>query len=481
MNRLNRFTLIAMLMCAMPFLAAGCTDGNSNKDDEATASDSPILPSNRVPIPSSVRSNLGITFATVERRPIAKTLRAPGRFEYLPTAIRDYRTSISGRVDLMVDQFDVVKKGDPLYRLDSPDWRALQKSIARAAAEVSEQETILGTYPRLFAAHERHERSLQQAVAIWMGRVERLDQLRETGAASITEYTTAQVALQNTESSLIELQEEDVRLEAGRVETKAKLTAAKATLELEIENAASLTGMDIRSLLAPSSDMPEAPPNWRALELIEVRAAADGIVDTITMTNGGWADAGSQIMSVVQPDRIRFHAFGLQSDLGALKDGLKVMIVPPTPTATGNAVPMDQTMTGTLRLGLAGDANDRTVDLYVTPDQLLAWARPGISGQLEIVTDSSASTELAIPLAAVQRDGLNPIIFRRSPDNPSEAIRMEADLGMDDDRWIAVLSGLREGDEVVLDGGFQLMLATSGSIQQGGHFHADGTYHEGEH
>jgi hypothetical protein len=25
------------------------------------------------------------------------------------------------------------------------------------------------------------------------------------------------------------------------------------------------------------------------------------------------------------------------------------------------------------------------------------------------------------------------------------------------------------------------MLATSGSIQKGGHFHSDGTFHEGEH
>jgi hypothetical protein len=81
----------------------------------------------------------------------------------------------------------------------------------------------------------------------------------------------------------------------------------------------------------------------------------------------------------------------------------------------------------------------------------------------------------------VQRDGLTPIIFRRDPNNPNEAIRMEADLGLDDGRWVAILSGLADGDEVVLDGGFQLMLATSGSIQQGGHFHPDGTFHEGEH
>jgi hypothetical protein len=52
---------------------------------------------------------------------------------------------------------------------------------------------------------------------------------------------------------------------------------------------------------------------------------------------------------------------------------------------------------------------------------------------------------------------------------------------MNDGRWVAVLSGLRNDDEVVLDGAFQLMLATSGTIQKGGHFHSDGTFHEGEH
>jgi cobalt-zinc-cadmium efflux system membrane fusion protein len=182
---------------------------------------------------------------------------------------------------------------------------------------------------------------------------------------------------------------------------------------------------------------------------------------------------------VVRPDRLRFHASGLQSDLGVLRDGLEARIVPPTPTMAGRAIPMHSTMQGTLALGLAGDPNERTVDLFVTPETLEPWARPGVSAQLEIVTDSTASPVLAIPLAAVQRDGLTPVIFRRNPDNANEAIRIEADLGMDDGRWVAVLSGLRESDDVVLDGAFQIMLATSGSMQQGGHFHADGTFHEG--
>src|SRR5690606_18054298 len=49
---------------------------------------------NIVAIPASVRTNLGISFVAVERRRIEKTLRVPGRFEYLPTARREYRTML---------------------------------------------------------------------------------------------------------------------------------------------------------------------------------------------------------------------------------------------------------------------------------------------------------------------------------------------------------------------------------------------------
>ncbi|MEC9374642.1 MAG: hypothetical protein VYC34_12395 [Planctomycetota bacterium] len=201
----------------------------------------------------------------------------------------------------------------------------------------------------------------------------------------------------------------------------------------------------------------------------------------IEITNGAWATQESAVLAVVQLDRLRFRASGLQSDLGVLRDGLPARIVPPTPTVVGRSVPLTQTMEGVVSLGLAGDPSERTLDLFVIPETLREWARPGISAHAEIVTDATAAPVLAIPLAAVQRDGLTPVIFRRNPGNPNEAIRIEADLGKDDGRWVALLSGVREGDEIVLDGAFQLMLATSGAIQKGGHFHSDGTFHEEEH
>ena len=115
------------------------------------------------------------------------------------------------------------------------------------------------------------------------------------------------------------------------------------------------------------------------------------------------------------------------------------------------------------------------------------WAKAGVSAFLEVVTAGStpgssnrAAEQLAIPLKCVARDGTAAIIFRRDPADPNKAIRMEADLGLDDGRWVVIKSGVAEGNEIVLDGVYQLMVATSGSITKGGHFHPDGTFHEGD-
>ena len=469
-------------MLALTLIGCGTKDSdqaqqNQNaKSDEKTAS-----PSNRIAIPPAVRSNLGITFAKAERRRIENTLRAPGKFEYLPNATREYRTMLSGRIELLVTQFEAVEIGTPLYRIDSPQWREIQQTIAEADSAVVQSKTTLATFGPLFAAHERHETSLKKSVDLWQTRVSKLEKLREAGGGTMTELTAARAAMATAEAELAELEETDAQLEASQARTNGQLKAAEAQFEFSIDTAASLLGQTRVALVTPTSQEANSPPLWRTIKTIEVPSLTSGVVASIDLTNGAWADEQTKVLTVVQPTRLRFHASGLQTDLGVLQDGLEARIVPPTPTATGTSVPYDSTMSGILRLGLTGDPNERTIDLYVTPEQLAPWARAGVSAQLEIVTDATTAPELSIPLASVQQDGMAPVIFRRDPNDPNVAIRIEADIGIDDGRWVTVLSGLRDGDEVVLDGGFQLLLASSSTIQQGGHFHADGTFHEGEH
>ena len=217
-------------------------------------------------------------------------------------------------------------------------------------------------------------------------------------------------------------------------------------------------------------------PRWHTLSIVEVRAAVSGIVESIGVTNGSAVESGALVLSTVQPELIRFHAQGLQGDLGRLRDGLTARVVPP---GVGSVDTMDS-MEGTLQLGLGADPDERTIDLLLTPTKLSTWARSGVSGYLEVILEGG-TPDLAIPLSSVTRDGTRSIIFRRDPADPDKTIRMEADLGINDGRWIVIGSGVKAGDEIVVDGVFQLMLATAGNAPKGGHFHSDGTFHDGSH
>jgi len=436
---------------------------------------------NRIAIPPSVRRNLGISFVNVERRRVEKTLRVPGQFEYLPTARREYRTPVPGRIELLVEQFEKVDAGTPLFRIDSPAWREMQQQLADVETQISRLTARLANFEPLLAAHEEHDASLHESVAVWRERLAQLESLREAGGGRTDEIAKAKSSLANARAELASTHEKKAHLRAERHQTEADLTAARARMQYLVRMAAAFVPYDRDELLKEVETEHGHDPRWATIDAVEIRAEEHGIVEELALTKGTWASESANVLSMAQPERLRFRASGLQSDLGVLRDGLPARIVPPTPTAAGRAVPIDQTMPGTLSLGLVGDPRNRTVDLYVVPELLLDWARPGVTAHLEIVTDPAAAISLAVPRAAVQRDGLTPVLFRRAPDNPNEAIRIEADLGKDDGRWVEVLSGLRDGDEVVLDGAFQLMLATSGTMQRGGHFHADGTFHEGEH
>ncbi|MGB1125846.1 MAG: efflux RND transporter periplasmic adaptor subunit [Phycisphaeraceae bacterium] len=484
MNTMNRVAWTTFLMMVLMVTIACEGDSGQNDDhtghmDESSGESASSNP-NLIDIPSAVRSNLGISFVEVQRRRVEKTLRVPGRFEYLPTAQREYRTPMPGRVELLVDQFKRVESGDLLYSIDSPGWRELQQQLAEATSQIDQLQAQLRTYEPLLEAHEVHEKSLHDTIKVWTARVEGLERLSEAGGGRVDELTQARASLSGTRADLAEVGEKKAQLLADQEQTRAGVRAAKFRLHYLLDSAAAITSINRDDLTESVDQDGVTEPRWATINKILVRSDLAGVVSEMGLTNGAWADEKSPVLTVVQPDKLRFRASGLQSDMGALGDGLSTRIVPPTPTATGRAIPISDSMTGKLMVGLEGDPNDRTIELFVVPDKLLAWARPGVSAQLEIVTDASVEPELAIPLAAVQRDGLTPYIFRRTPGNPDQVLRMEADLGKDDGRWVEILSGVGDGNEIVLDGAFQLMLSTSGSIQKGGHFHADGTFHEGE-
>jgi multidrug efflux pump subunit AcrA (membrane-fusion protein) len=444
-----RQLLVATLLSTLAF---GCDRhaAPSAADAHADAGESPA-PTNRVDIPAAVRANLGIEFAKVEARNVARTLRVPGRFEPLPTAHREYRAPLAGRVELLVSQYQRVSAGTPLYRIDAPAWRALGEEIVATEAKVASMTPLR-------EAHRVHEKSLAEKVDLWKERLTQLDELQRAGGGSAQQMTEARATLTATKAELADVMEKDATLEAEEQRAKADLRTLLA--RRESIGAACACGAVDSALKAPSD--------------LVVCAIADGVVEDFGVTQGGLASDAGLVVSVMTPDAIRFRARALQGDLTRLRDGLAVRIAP------ANAGIAGRTMTGALTIGLEADAQGRTIDLLVTPSALESWARAGVTGSLEVTLEGGGE-ELSIPLGCVVRDGTKAIVFRRDPMNPDKAIRLEADLGIDDGRWIAILSGVKQGDEIVVTGNYQLMLSTSGSAPKGGHFHSDGTFHAEDH
>lgn len=470
--------LVIGLLSATMFLLCGCTEAESDAAGSGGGmppAGTTAAPTNRVDIPAAVRRNIGITFAKVEQRDVAQTLRLPGRFELLPTARREHRAPAAGRVELLVEQFQKVEAGTPLFRMDSPRWRELQEQISSAEAGLAQVGARAESMGPLREAHRQHEERLQEKIDLWTARLAQLETLRAAGGGQQSAFTEARATLVEAQAELADAVEKGAELTAQQREGEAELIAADSRLKLLLDVAASLTSIPAAELIRTETGNGDARPLWRTLNQIEYRAAVPGIIEELGVTTGTMAESAQLILTVVQPDRIRFRASALQTDLGRLRDGLPSRIVPPR----GGSTAIQDALTGTLSLGLRADPDERTVDLLVAPGSTAAWARAGVTAHLEVTLDGG-SAELAIPLSCVSRDGTKAIIFRRDPADPDKAIRLEADLGISDGRWIVIESGVRLGDEIVLDGVYQLMLATAGNAPKGGHFHSDGTFHEGE-
>ena len=421
-------------LAAMIVASASCDSGK--KADEAAAKEEGEAATNRIEIPATVRSNIGITFAKVERRQVADTLRVPGSFELKPLAKHEYRLLLPGYVRFEIDQFAEVKPGTLLYRFQSPKWLELQSRIDQAIAG----------YEQVKLKNEALDVRLK--------------------ALAKADFKRADL---ETEASVLHAE-----LSGRKAELDAALTTATNIINAHggpKENAVSPD-----DLLAPVEINGHPVPRYRSISWIDARAIEPGIVESIAVTDGSFVEETTLVLTTIDPTQVRFRALGLQSDLAKFGRAPAARIVPHQ-SGGGN---LNDSVPADLTLGLDADPAQRTIPLYANPLEPRPWSRPGVSAFLEVVTASTGGPVLAIPRSAVVKDGISHVFFKRDPMDPNKAIRVEADLGLDDGRWVEVKSDLGPNDEVVLQGAYELKLASaqSGTSQKGGHFHADGAYHE---
>lgn len=423
-------------------------------------------PSGVISLPQPVQVNLGITWATVEYRVVQGTLRLPGRFEAEPDSRRIYQSPLSGRVDILVRPYEQVTTGQILYRLHSHAWQDLQIALGEADANAA-------TVTERLQAAKSYATATASAQKVWEERLTALQSVQKdiggrAGEVAEVRGRLADLAVQTAEatSALLNIQREAAGPGGGlAVQRRSALVAQMS----------SLTGLDVATLIAPTES---GDPLWLSMSTVDVHARSAGVVEGDVAGDGAWIAEQTTVMTVTDPTGVRLRASALQAHLSHLPNtGIKARIVASDPHDSWS-VPVEAV------LSPQADAIDRSVALIARPLPgvvLPPGVRPGVTALLEVVISGSGIEELALPVAATIRDGLETVAFRRDRDHPDAVERVVLDLGASDGRWVEVLSGFREGDQLVQGGIYPLKLSQQQGGAQAGHFEADGTFHTGSH
>jgi len=434
-------------------------------------------------------------------RPLASTVRVPGVFEPQPFAHRAYHATLAGKVEILVKQYQKVEVGDPLIRVESPAWRELQQSLIQRVVDIRSAYQRTNSLANQAQAVANHTTRLEEHRVVWTNRIRQIEKLGTSVGGTAQKTTEALAELSKVDTALAQSHEEQAQLNGERASLASKLIGYREAtpvlfveavgnsmptdpmttpvVDVALERVAAVLGITSEELQQNVGTAEHPISRWRTIARVDFVAKQGGVVEKLEVTNGAWVETGEVMLTTVDVKRVRFRGAGLQSDLARLRDGLTARVLPPG----GLATEKDRPLSSQLTLGLELDPLRRTIDLLAIPTEtnLPHWARNGVSTQMEIVLAGGEKPQLAIPVRATIQDGLERVIFRRDPKNPDKVIRIPADLGIDDGRWVAVKSGLKAGDEVVAGGIYELMLASGGSgKQKGGHFHADGTFHEGD-
>lgn len=198
--------------------------------------------------------------------------------------------------------------------------------------------------------------------------------------------------------------------------------------------------------------------------VVTVRAGVDGLVDAFLAKSGDWLGTGAAALEVVRPGSLRFKALVAAADAGGLKDGLRAQV---------------GALSGEVRLGVGDDSG--LVPVYVVfKGEVDAIA--GARGEATVFTGGGGEPKTAVPSECVVSIGLQPTVFVRDAADRGRFIAVDVTPLESAGGWTAVDGLPSDGVEVVSKGAYELKLALPGGGNRGaGHFHADGTFHEGEH
>lgn len=338
----------------------------------------------------------------VERGPMDNTLTIAGEFK--PFQDVDVHAKVAGYIQkIYVDVGDHVTQGQALAILEVPELAAqlsgADAAVRRAKEDIGrEQGDVQRAQSAHAAAHSMYAR-LKQASE------------RQTGLVAQQELDDAQA--------------KDLESEAQVSSAQAALSAAEQQVEMSVANQKQYSAMsNYTRIVAPFTGV------------VTVRYA-----DTGSLVAAGTSSSTQAIpvVRIAQVSKLRLVLPIPESIAAQIHLGDPVRVHVPA---------LNQDITGKVsRFAQSLDMQTRTMETEIDFENPQGELLPGMYTETQLVLSKRPNT-LSVPLEAVTESGSNATVLMVTPQNTVEERKIA--LGLQGKSRVEVLSGLNEGDRVIV-------------------------------
>lgn len=273
-----------------------------------------------------------------------------------------------------------------------------------------------------------------------------LSQIQQEITAALQNFKTAKFLDKNNQNSQLRL----LQLEKKYSENLSKLGLITGNTPEELEKEI------------------DGKPLWANIKRLEIKAPGNGYLFEVDVASGEIVEEGKQLGIILDATKLVFR--GLAPTDTQIPPQAAVQI------NMANRV-VDTTIKGPIPIADKESAK-LWVEAAIPNDDKNLIDEALVIANIEI--EKSEFEEAIVPESCVLLDQLQAFVFKRDAKDPNMVIRTPVVIGKRSGNRLELLSGVLEGDEIVCHGIHQLKLLGSTTPTAKGHFHADGTWHEGD-
>jgi RND family efflux transporter MFP subunit len=394
---MKKSLVILVLITLLALLSAGCTSGESDLVETVEV----------------IRGDL------TETVPISGNLEMPDRV--------NLSFGMTGEVvDVLVGKGDTVATGDVLAKLDTAEIDARLK-IAQLGIkaiqidyEIARNRLMETLYPRYTGTF------LSDLAGTWVA-LEEMDETLAEAQRLIDEWDAEGLGVQLDEAESILAKAKD-KLHKGRW----PMPFFVKTIEMELDKAALAIDIASAEIVAIGVSLPNAV----------ITAPVGGEILWIDLEPGEWAVATAPVITIIDTSVLQMKGIVDEMDMPFVELGGKVVV-------TLDALPEKQTEGKVTYISPVGIIQSGVVFYETTLEleKIDSMFRDGMSATADVIVEERKDV-LLLPVGAISREGGGYYVMKMLGEEQSEQIEIK--VGLNDGRFMEILSGLKEGDEVLI-------------------------------